>query len=241
MRPWLTIPIADCGEPLVAIPTEAFAFTAPHPYDAVGAPYADASPWLLRQGVLAALHEAQSALSTRRPGCRLKLFDAYRPVAVQSFMVWQEFLAQARRAGASLAGYADPQTLQARQPELHDRLAATVYEFWAQPSDDPATPPSHSTGAAIDLTLQDADGRAIDMGCPIDETTQRAYPDHYAGSAHPFHAHRLLLNDVMTAAGFCRHPNEWWHFSLGDQMWAWKRGALAARYGRFQPASTSSR
>ena len=231
MRPWLAVPIVDCGEPLVAIPADAFAYTSPHPYLAVGAPYDDASPWMLRQGVLASLHEAQAALSARRPGWKLKLFDAYRPVAVQSFMVWQGFLAQAQRAGVSLAGIFDPKMLQTSQPELHDQLAATVYEFWALPSDNPATPPSHSTGAAIDLTLQDADGREIDMGCPIDETTPRAYPDHYAGSAQPFHAHRLLLNEVMTAAGFCRHPNEWWHFSLGDQMWAWMN-ATTARYGR---------
>lgn len=231
MRPWLAVPINDCGEPLVAIPPEAFAFTDPHPYAAVGAPYGGATPWRLRQGVLAALVAVQAALEARRPGWRLKLFDAYRPIPVQSFMVWQEFLKQARLAGVSLDGCDNPQMLQVSEPALHDRLAATVYEFWALPSDDPATPPSHSTGAAIDLTLQDDAGRELDMGCPIDETTARAYPDHYAGSAHLAHAHRVLLNDVMTAAGFCRHPNEWWHFSLGDQMWAWARGCTAC-YGR---------
>lgn len=234
MRPWLAVPIVDCGEPLVAIPAEAFVFTEPHPYVAVGAPYGEASPWMLRQSVLTALVAAQSNLTSRRPGWKLKLFDAYRPVAVQSFMVWQEFLKQARLAGVSLGDCTDPQTLQVRLPELHDRLAATVYEFWALPSDDPATPPSHSAGAAVDLTLQDEAGREIDMGCPIDETTARAYPDHFAGAAHPAqqacHAHRLLLNDVMLAAGFSRHPNEWWHFSLGDQMWAWMN-ATTARYG----------
>jgi D-alanyl-D-alanine dipeptidase len=232
MRPWLAVPINDCGEPLVAIPPEVFAFTDPHPYAAVGAPYGGATkPWRLRQGVLAALVAAQAALDVRRPGWRLKLFDAYRPIPVQSFMVWQEFLKQARLAGVSLDGCDNPQMLQASEPALHDRLAATVYEFWALPSDDPATPPSHSTGAAIDLTLQDDAGRELDMGCPIDETTARAYPDHYARSAHLAHTHRVLLNDVMTAAGFCRHPNEWWHFSLGDQMWAWMN-ATTARYGR---------
>lgn len=235
MRPWLAIPIEECGAPLVALPEEAFAFTVPHPYMAVGALYGDASPWMLRQGVLAALHDAQAALAARRPGWRLKLFDAYRPVTVQSFMVWQEFQKQAQLADVSLAGYADPQTLCAGDPELHDRLAATVYEFWALPSDDPATPPSHSTGAAIDLTLQDDAGREVDMGCPIDETTERAYPDHYARATQPSqqacHAHRVLLNEVMAAAGFCRHPNEWWHFSHGDQMWAWMN-ATTARYGR---------
>jgi D-alanyl-D-alanine dipeptidase len=35
----------------------------------------------------------------------------------------------------------------------------------------------------------------------------------------------------MTAAGFDRHGNEWWHFSLGDQMWAWARGEAEAIYG----------
>jgi D-alanyl-D-alanine dipeptidase len=41
----------------------------------------------------------------------------------------------------------------------------------------------------------------------------------------------------MTQAGFERHPQEWWHFSLGDQLWAWQRqqqtGELVmAHYGR---------
>jgi D-alanyl-D-alanine dipeptidase len=35
----------------------------------------------------------------------------------------------------------------------------------------------------------------------------------------------------MDAAGFSRHANEWWHFSLGDQMWAWARGKAEAIYG----------
>jgi D-alanyl-D-alanine dipeptidase len=36
----------------------------------------------------------------------------------------------------------------------------------------------------------------------------------------------------MAAAGFARHPNEWWHFSHGDQLWAWLRGEPQAHYGR---------
>ena len=235
MKPWLAIPIEDYGEPLVAIPSKALAFTVPHPYQAQGAPYGNTSPWMLRQGVLAALLDAQSVLDAHRPGWQLRLFDAYRPIAVQSFMVWQKFLNQARLAGISLADCDDPQSLKAIHPELHDQLAATVYEFWALPSEDPALPPSHSTGAAVDLTLQDAAGQEIDMGCPIDETTERAYPDHYAGAVLPeqqvFHAQRVLLNEVMTAAGFCRHPNEWWHFSLGDQLWAWQASTTAI-YGK---------
>ncbi|MBX7126124.1 MAG: peptidase M15, partial [Cyclobacteriaceae bacterium] len=73
------------------------------------------------------------------------------------------------------------------------------------PSRDPKTPPPHSTGAAVDLTLQDADGRAADMGCPIDETTDRAFPAHYASAGDPasraIHVRRELLNEVMAGAG----------------------------------------
>ncbi|MDD5249855.1 MAG: M15 family metallopeptidase [Rhodocyclaceae bacterium] len=232
-----TVAIEECGEPLVDIPGELFSFTRPHPYAALGAPYGEASPWLLRRRVLAALLQAQAELAACRPGWRLKLFDAYRPVPVQAFMVWREFRLQAERAGRSLAAYQNPAELQARDADLYRLLAATVFEFWGVPSDDPRTPPPHGTGAAVDLTLEDASGREIDMGSPIDETTARSYPDHFANAAAPFmqafHDNRQLLDKVMTAAGFRRHRHEWWHFSLGDQMWAWAQGkAAAAVYGR---------
>lgn len=231
-----SLPIRDCGDPLVAIPPAPFAFTDPPPYVALGAPYDDASPWMLRRRVLEALIAAAHRLAERRPGWQLKLFDAYRPVPVQAFMVWREFQSQAQVLGGSLAGFRDPADLAERDPHLHARLATTVFTFWGVPSDDPRTPPPHSTGAAVDLTLQDASGQELDMGCPIDETTGRAYPDHFAAAAGPdgraIHERRQLLNEVMTAAGFTRHANEWWHFSLGDQMAAFARGEPFAIFGR---------
>ena len=98
-------------------------------------------------------------------------------------------------------------------------------EFWATPSFDPATPPPHSTGAAIDVTLTDENGRAVDMGSPIDELSDRSFPDHFAGSNDPeaqqCDRHRTLLLNAMRSAGFQRHPKEWWHFSCGDQLHTW--------------------
>jgi len=236
MKTYQSIPICECHDPLVAIPATPFAFTLPHPYVKFSAPYGDVSPWMLRQGVLNVLLQAQAELDKRKPGWCLKLFDAYRPIPVQAFMVWREFGIQAELIGHSLAAYRNPTDLQADDPRLYETLAIKVFEFWGIPSDDPRTPPPHSTGAAIDLTLQDESGQEIDMGCPIDETTARAYPDHFAQATSPsmrvFHEHRTLLNKVMTAAGFSRHGNEWWHFSMGDQMWAWARGKSPAIYGR---------
>ena len=229
-----SLPIAECGEPLVEIPCDAFGFTDPHPYVALNAPYAGASPWMLRRGVLDALLAAGGRLAERCPGWRLKLFDAYRPLPVQAYMVWREFNRQAALNGKSLAAYEGPADLERRDPDLYATLAATVFTFWGVPSDDPSTPPPHSTGAAVDLTLQDASGCELDMGCPIDETTERAYPDHYVGAPEmrAIHERRQLLNEVMTSAGFSRHAHEWWHFSLGDQMAAFAKGEPFAGYGR---------
>ncbi len=236
MQAYRSVPIAECHDALVRIPAAPFAFTDPHPYVALGAPYAGASPWMLRQRVLDALLAAGASLAARKPGWRLKLFDAYRPVPVQAFMVWREFQRHAVAAGRSITPFENPADLERGAPELYADLAATVFRFWGIPSDDPRTPPPHSTGAAIDLTLQDASGREIDMGCPIDETTERAYPDFHSNATTPegraVHACRELLNDVMTAAGFSRHANEWWHFSLGDQMDAAAKRQPFAIYGR---------
>jgi len=236
MQSYRSVPIVECSEPLVDIPRSAFAFVEPPPYVALGAPYQGASPWRLRRRVLAALLDAAKLLAARQPGWRLKLFDAHRPVPVQAFMVWREFRQQAELRGRSLAGFDSPADLSARDPQLYSALAATVFTFWGVPSEDPRTPPPHSTGAAIDLTLEDANGQELDMGCPIDETTERAYPQHFADAGTPalrtIHANRILLNGVMTAAGFSRHANEWWHFSLGDQMAVHARGEPFAIYGR---------
>lgn len=87
MKPYQKIPIEECGEPLVPIPLEHFAIELPHPYEKLGADYGERSPYYLRQGVIEALIKAQFCLEKRNPGWRLKIFDAYRPVGVQQFMV----------------------------------------------------------------------------------------------------------------------------------------------------------
>jgi len=230
MRPWCTIPIHDNGEPLDPIPA-CLLRLEPHPYQSLGAPYGgEASPFRLRQGVIVRLLDAQAALQRRRPNCQLAIFDAWRPVAVQRFMVEHAFAEECRARGH------DP----AAPGVQGEAVAAAVARFWAPPSTDPATPPPHSTGAAVDLTLACADGTPLAMGGEIDAIGPVSEPDHYAeparlrsGSAESeWHSRRCLLVAVMEEAGFVRHPHEWWHFSHGDQLWAWRSGMPAARYGR---------
>ncbi|MGB3671218.1 MAG: M15 family metallopeptidase [Phormidesmis sp.] len=227
MKPYQQIPIRDCGEALLAIPLERFAVVSPHPYQSLSAPYGDRSPYFLREGVLNQLIRAQSMLQSKCPGWRLQIFDAYRPIGVQQFMVDYTFQQLATSEGLQ------PHSL----TELErSRLLDQVLTFWAIPSQDAATPPPHSTGAAIDLALSDSHGNPVDMGSPIDEISPRSYPNHFANrpetSAQSAHHHRRLLAEVMASAGFRQHPSEWWHFSIGDQLWAWQAGDGAiARYG----------
>jgi D-alanyl-D-alanine dipeptidase len=227
MKPYQQIPILDCGDALVAIPAE-FSCVSPHPYEKLGAPYGDRSPFYLRQGVVDRLLLAQQTLQKNYPNWQIQIFDAYRPVAVQQFMVDYTFSELAQTQNLT------PENLSDRQRQ---DILQQVYQFWAIPNLDPAMPPPHSTGAAIDVTLIDETGTEIDMGSPIDEISERSFPNHFAETS-AFTQHRQILNDVMTTAGFKRHWNEWWHFSYGDQIWAWLMRQetlsqeLIARYGR---------
>jgi D-alanyl-D-alanine dipeptidase len=226
LRPWSPIPIEDGAEPLDELPATLWRLE-PHPYQAQGAPYGvGASPFRLRRGVIARLERAQALLQQQQPQWRLAIFDAWRPIAVQAYMVRQAFREVCLQRGI------DPEASGAAQTAV----AAEVDRFWAPPSTDPATPPPHSTGAAVDLTLAEASGRPLAMGGEIDAIGAISHPDHYAAAAPgseaaDWHARRRLLAAVMGAAGFAQHPNEWWHFSHGDQLWAWRCQEQRALYG----------
>ncbi len=233
MKPYQQIPILECEELLVPIPLELFAVESPHPYQRLGANYGERSPYHLRQSVLNSLIQAQAQLQHYHPNWHIQIFDAYRPVAVQQFMVEYTFYQVVQAQGHTL-----PELLEDQRQAIWEQ----VYQIWAVPSLDPATPPPHSTGAAVDVTLVDSTGKTVNMGSAIDELSARSHPNYFAASTNPveqqYHANRQMLWDVMRGSGFQRHPGEWWHFCLGDQMWAWLSHQkdpvkpVVARYGR---------
>lgn len=233
MKPYHQIPIKDCGERLIAIPLDKFSLELPHPYVKLGAEYGDRSPYCLRQGVIQALLEAQFILEKRYPQWKIRIYDAYRPVGVQQYMVNYTFDSLVESLGLQ------EQQLSSQQRQS---LWSKVYRLWAAPSLDRKMPPPHSTGAAVDVTIVDERGEILNMGGEIDELSERSHPDYYLsdedGEKQHFHFNRQLLHKVMTNAGFLQHPYEWWHFSLGDQMWAWlynqnnPTAEAIARYGR---------
>ena len=244
LRPWSDRPIHECGEPLEALQPHLFCLR-PHPYQSLGAPYGPgADPFVLRQGVRLRLQRAEKRLRRIDPNLRFAIFDAWRPIKVQAFMVERAVADQCALEGLDPnAAASDPLAAEA----LAD-VRRRVGRFWAPPSADAATPPPHSTGAAVDLTLCSADHILLDMGGEIDAIGAVSDPDYYAEAAlkgldhdaRRFHQRRTLLASVLGAEGLVCHPNEWWHFSYGDQLWAWGSGQQRAIYGRSDQAFNSS-
>lgn len=76
----------------------------------------------------------------------------------------------------------------------------------------------HNYGCAVDVTIVDEKGEALDMGTPMDHFGILSQPRHEQrflrekklGSGQI--ENRLLLRRVMTEAGFHPLAIEWWHF-----------------------------
>ncbi len=237
-RAWSEIPIKECGEELVDL-KEAFLCMEPHPYLSIGAPYGQfADPWRLRSGVFSRLVLAQKYLQLDNPELYFGIFDAWRPIPVQAFMVEHSITENCIRRGIDQN---DP--IQQKAVAI---VAGEVARFWAVPSHEPSTPPPHSTGAAIDLTLANSDGVSLDMGGKIDQLGSISSPNYFCHEAKNdkasrlFHQRRVSLATAMIKAGFVQHPNEWWHFSYGDQLWAWKCNKVAAHYGACNPSASNN-
>ena len=227
MKPWNQIPIFENSERLISI-EKYFKFVEPHPYYKLGAPYKDKNKiWSLRESVVDKLINANKLLKTINKNYSLIIYDAWRPIEVQSFMfnlaLENEF---------KLRGLINTEEKINNYPDVLKK----VERFWAFPDANKKCPPPHSTGAAVDLTLIDLSGKLLNMGCEIDNMGGEAVPDFYKNSSSKDgvlrNIRRNLLKNVMCHSGFSQHPNEWWHFSYGDQLWAWQNDFKKAIYGR---------
>ncbi|MFT6556911.1 D-alanyl-D-alanine dipeptidase [Sneathiella sp.] len=77
----------------------------------------------------------------------------------------------------------------------------------------PANGSPHSRGAAIDLTLLDEAGEALEMGTEFDAMTPLSHHGVTEVSAEA-QQNRALLLGIMSAAGWDFYMNEWWHYQL---------------------------
>lgn len=97
---------------------------------------------------------------------------------------------------------------------------------------DPAVElPPHCAGAAVDVDVRDVTTNAmVDFGSYVNENNGSSYL--YAdGLTEEQKANRQMLLQAMLAAGLASCYSEWWHYSYGDQVWAWFYGKKDCLYG----------
>ncbi len=227
MKIWNNIPIKESKEKLITIPNY-FKFINPHPYFSLGAPYRDKETiWKLREEVVLRLIKANDFLKSKNSSYSLILYDSWRPIEVQEFMFKIAFNLECKKLNIEVSK---------NKMNSYPLIIKKVEKFWAFPSFDEKCPPPHSTGGALDISLSDKDGKLLEMGSHIDQMDETSKPEFYKNveteEAVIWNSRRNLLREIMVKFGFVQHPNEWWHFSYGDQLWAWKSKKPNAFYGK---------
>ena len=130
-------------------------------------------------------------------GCRMKIFDTYRPArAVKHFVLWG-----IEDQDIRMKPYFYPELV---KQELFQKGYI-------------ASKSTHSRGSTVDLTLLDMrTGKELDMGSPFDLFSELSHPDSRAVTEEQYQ-NRMLLQKTMIRNGFKPIDCEWWHFTLEDE------------------------
>jgi zinc D-Ala-D-Ala dipeptidase len=142
------------------------------------------------------------------------LKHCYLQKAVAEKLVAAQKALRKQKPGWSLLVYdcARPRRVQLRMWNL---VRGTEQQKYVAP---PRLGSAHNYGAAVDVTIIDAEGQPLDMGTPYDFFGDLAQPKHEAaflkeGKLSPAQVeNRKLLRGVMWKAGFISRLDEWWHF-----------------------------
>lgn len=182
---------------------------------------------LVREGVAEALERVGVSLPR---GMALLVWDGLRSLDTQREI--------ANRFRTSLNG------ARVSDADLEQLVCQYVSPLPATSLIHQSAPAPHSTGGAVDLTLADEDGNALDLGTHFDDFRRVALPAHYERRGNRTDlsresATRRLLRRVlfhaMLSAGFAPYPFEFWHFELGTRRAAAYHGHSAAKYGPAVP------
>jgi D-alanyl-D-alanine dipeptidase len=188
------------------------------PHNFVGSPidgYLEPLCILTRSAALA-LHQVQVAAQAR--GYTVKVYDCYRPQrAVDEFVAWAkrlddqtmkaEFYPAVAKADLFAEGYIGAPTAHSRGSAMDLTLVAVP------PKPQPSFVPGQPLVACTAPVAQRFPDNSLDMGTGFDCFDSLAHTSAAGVTGTP-RTNRLLLRDLMSAAGFANYPNEWWHYSL---------------------------
>jgi D-alanyl-D-alanine dipeptidase len=201
------VPIRENGEPMVDVLTLSERIFLDRPrFD-----YKRES--LLRIGVAERLAQAAERLPA---GYSFGLVEGWRPPFIQTRMFRSTWRHMAER-----------------YPDLSDEQLRPIVETFTAPMDD-KVPPPHTTGGAFDLALY-VDGEPVDMNSPYEWRDPEGFAFSASGLSDAALFHRSVLAGAFEGTGITNYPSEYWHWSYGDQGWAYRGDHAAALYGAIEP------
>ncbi|MCP2254809.1 D-alanyl-D-alanine dipeptidase [Prauserella aidingensis] len=198
------IPVDECGEPLVDVGSNDAILVDDRRRDPAG------EFRMVRRGVQERIRYAERLLPD---GIRFLFVEGYRPPSLQR-RYFEDYAATLATARSDLSG---------------DQLRAAASRYVSPPEIAP-----HSAGAAVDLTLADAEGHELDLGSRVNANPEESSGACYTAASNigdGCRARREVLATALTDAGMVNYATEWWHWSYGDRYWALMTGAPAAVYG----------
>jgi len=178
------------------------AYRADHPeYDGI----------YVRSSLLQRLEEAARSVAASGD-YKLVLHAGHRPVGIQKQLL-QDVL----------------QDYKKDHPDASNEAALAHARMYV--SDPDVKLPPHCCGAAIDVSLYDVkNDRPVDFGSTMNQDADISHL-HSEKVSLLQGENRLLLLKTMLEAGFASYYAEWWHFSYGDEIWAWFYGKDACLFG----------
>ena len=168
---------------------------------------------VLREGVAHRLARATERLPA---GFAFGLVEGWRPPFIQARMfraVWRD--------------------MEERHPGVPPEELRAIVERYSAPMDE-TVPPPHTTGAAFDLALYE-DGQASDMHSPFEWRDPAGFSLDADGLSDAARRNRDVLRAAFEGTGITNYPSEYWHWSHGDQGWAYRGDHPFALYGAVEP------
>lgn len=211
-----SIPIHDNCEPLVPFLSlsRKLYWTPRHPV------FAYERLQVARQSVAEKLAAAAESLPD---GILLAIVEGWRSPEIQQ----QMYAATRTRLRAE-----HPDWPEGALEEMVQRFSAPMHE---------RVPPPHTTGGAVDVSLITESGELLDFISPYSIMDPRGAPAFASGLSAAAERSRELLRSVMLGAGLTNYPAEWWHWSYGDQGWAYRGGHSHALYAAIEPEGLEER
>ncbi len=161
--------------------------------------------WRIRTEIRQRIEKASKALPD---GLAFMIYEAYRSRQQQQ-RLWDPVYAK----------------LQHENPEWSAGDVYTEASRRISPPDGFGS--GHQAGAAVDITLATLDRQPLDMG-----TGMNKFIISLTETASPVAEHIRINRDILvsTLARFEleNYPEEWWHFSYGDRLWAEVTGRTQA-------------